>query len=152
MCKVHMGQLYVLESSNFDLGAYILPRSTMHGLSLSSRSLSSSWSLFVASLLNHGTGCTQSVVYWSLSIHIRGCGQFCTDILAHLRFKCIISRWFWNRCMKKPASTVCVHGTLASSPVPLRGGERAWYTCSVTLRRILSYSLCSQIHIRVRVL
>ena len=42
-----------------------------------------------------------------LPIHIRGCGQFRTDILAHLIFKHILSCWFCNRrmCLK-----TCVYG------------------------------------------
>ena len=42
-----------------------------------------------------------------LATRIRGCDQFRTDILAHLRFKRIVSCWFSNRCMcLKPASMV----------------------------------------------
>ena len=75
-----------------------------HNLSVSSRSSCLlPWSQFVVSLLDCDTMCTLSVVYWrSLPIHIRGCGQFCSDILVHLRFKCIVSSWFCNRhmCLK----------------------------------------------------
>ena len=43
---------------------------------------------------------TNSAHRWqSLPIHIRGCGQFHTDILAYLKFKLILSCWFCNKRM-----------------------------------------------------
>ena len=37
---------------------------------------------------------------WPLPICVRGCGQFRTAILAHLRFKRIVCCWFCNRRMR----------------------------------------------------
>ena len=60
--------------------------------------LSSFWSPFCSepSRALHRV-CTQSVE--SLPTHTRRCGQFCTDILAHLRFKRVVSCWYlrWPR-------------------------------------------------------
>ena len=60
----------------------------MRSLSVAHRSaLVFIWSLFIVVLLDCDSMCTQTVH----DPYPRGCGQFCTNILVHLIFKCIVS-------------------------------------------------------------
>ena len=81
----------------------------MSGLSVWSRSSFSFWLPFVESFLDcdsMGTW-TQHIFEGHYPPVYVGCGQFCTGIIAHLRFKCIVSCWFCNRRMHLKT---CVYG------------------------------------------
>ena len=82
--------------------------------------------------------CTRIVLFVDdlLPTHIHGCGQFCTNILAYLRFKHIISCWFCNRHMHLKT---CIYGILLLLfflPVSISS-----FTCTIPKTR--RYSNCS---------
>ena len=87
-------------------------------ISIKQKLLPSFWSLSTENFFNLWLHVhANSTRSWRpLPNHVCGCGKFRTDIIVHLRFKHIISCWFFNRCMHlKPESTEAHHTHLSNS-------------------------------------